>query len=173
MDTNVIPFVPSFCLLLCFVSESSVAVKAKNYCLKHLDPCRFPRRGSFLLFQCNTFSSFLDSSVASRFPLLLAKDKTNLGEFSLTGKVFAALLFTMSINYYFGGNLMKNATKQNETYTDFKDYEENCYLFSPSISKRKSVGGKPYYVRRYFRGGKDFGKTMEQLATKQLYKNAR
>lgn len=68
---------------------------------------------------------------------------------------------------------MKNAAKQNETYTDFKDYEENCYLFSPSISKRKTVGGKSYYVRRYFRGGKDFEKAMEQLATKQLYKNAR
>ncbi len=49
---------------------------------------------------------------------------------------------------------------------------ENCYLFSPSVSRRKTVGGKTYYVRRYFRGDKDFERTMERLATKQVYKNA-
>lgn len=53
------------------------------------------------------------------------------------------------------------------------EYEKNCYFFSPSISKRKSMGGKTYYVRRYFRGGKDFGKTMETLATNKINKNAR
>ncbi len=58
-------------------------------------------------------------------------------------------------------------TKQRETYGSIEEYEENCYLFSPSISKRRSVGGKSYYVRRYFRGGQDFEKTMERLATKQ------
>ena len=52
-----------------------------------------------------------------------------------------------------------------------EDYE-NYYLFAPSVSRRKTVGGKTYYVRRYFRGDKDFGKTMERLATKQVYKNA-
>lgn len=52
------------------------------------------------------------------------------------------------------------------------DYE-NCYLFSPSISKRKTVGKQTYYVRRYFHGGRDFEKTMEQLATKQINKNMR
>lgn len=41
---------------------------------------------------------------------------------------------------------------------------ENCYLFSPSLSKRRDIGGKSYYVRRYFKGGKDFEKTMETLA---------
>lgn len=45
-----------------------------------------------------------------------------------------------------------------------EDYEENCYFFSPSISKRKTVGGRTYFVRRYFKGGKDFEKTMENLA---------
>ena len=49
------------------------------------------------------------------------------------------------------------------------EYEENCYLFSPSISKRRSVGGRSYYVRRYFKGGQDFEKTMERLAVKQSY----
>jgi len=58
-------------------------------------------------------------------------------------------------------------TKQHETYGSIEEYEENCYLFSPSISKRRSVGGKSYYVRRYFRGGQDFEKTMKRLATKQ------
>ena len=52
-----------------------------------------------------------------------------------------------------------------------EDYE-NCYLFAPSISRRESVGRQTYYVRRYFRGDKDFGKTMERLAAKQIYKNA-
>ena len=49
---------------------------------------------------------------------------------------------------------------------------ENCYLFAPSVSRRETVGRQTYYVRKYFRGDKDFGKTMERLATKQVYKNA-
>ena len=65
---------------------------------------------------------------------------------------------------------MNNTTaRQRETYTSVEDYEENCYLFSPSISKRRSVGGRTYYVRRYFKGGQDFEKTMERLAVKQSY----
>lgn len=50
------------------------------------------------------------------------------------------------------------------------DYE-NYYLFVPSVSRRETIGRQTYYVRRYFRGDKDFGKTMERLATKQVYKN--
>ena len=50
---------------------------------------------------------------------------------------------------------------------------ENCYLFSPSISRRRSVGRQTYYVRRYFRGGKDFEKAMERLAVNQANKVAR
>lgn len=64
---------------------------------------------------------------------------------------------------------MKTVTKQRERYGSIEEYEGNCYLFSPSISKRRSVGGKSYYVRRYFKGGQDFEKTMERLAVKQSY----
>lgn len=53
-----------------------------------------------------------------------------------------------------------------------EDYE-NCYLFSPSISKRETVGGKSYYIRRYFKGDKDFEKTMETLAVQHTFKNVR
>ena len=54
-----------------------------------------------------------------------------------------------------------------------EDYEKDCYFFSPSISKRKQVDGKAYYVRRYFKGGKDFGKTLESIAVNQINKIAR
>ena len=50
---------------------------------------------------------------------------------------------------------------------------ENCHLFSPSVSKRETVGGQTYYVRRYFKGGKDFERTMERLAVNQANKAAR
>ena len=58
-------------------------------------------------------------------------------------------------------------------YSSVEEYEKNCYLFAPSISRRETVGGKTYYVRRYFRGGKDFGKTMESVAVNQVNKIAR
>ena len=53
-----------------------------------------------------------------------------------------------------------------------EDYE-NCYIFAPSISRRESAGRQTYYVRRYFKGGKDFERTMEQLAVNQANKIAR
>ena len=53
-----------------------------------------------------------------------------------------------------------------------EDYE-NCYIFAPSISKRKTVDKQTYYVRRYFHGGKDFGNTMAQLATNKIKKIVR
>ena len=53
-----------------------------------------------------------------------------------------------------------------------EDYE-NCYIFAPSISRREKVGGQTYYVRRYFRGGKDFERTMERLAVDRANKIAR
>ena len=65
------------------------------------------------------------------------------------------------------------AVRQLETYLDEEDYEKNCYLFSQSISKRRTVGGKTYYVRRFFRGGKDFEQAMTVLASKQANKNER
>ena len=62
----------------------------------------------------------------------------------------------------------------NTTQKSFHSSEdhENCYLFSPSVSRRETIGRQTYYVRRYFRGDKDFEKTMERLAAKQIYKNA-
>lgn len=53
-----------------------------------------------------------------------------------------------------------------------EDYE-NCYIFAPSISKRKTVDRQTYYVRRYFRGGKDFEKTMKTIAVQRTTNNAR
>ena len=58
-------------------------------------------------------------------------------------------------------------------YSSVEECEKNCYLFAPSVSKRKTVGGKSCYVRRYFKGGKDFEKTMERLAVNQANKIAR
>ena len=63
--------------------------------------------------------------------------------------------------------------KMSKTFCGIEDYEKNCYLFSPSVSKRKNVDGKAYFVRRYFRGGKDFEKTMENLAVQNIVRNAR
>lgn len=50
---------------------------------------------------------------------------------------------------------------------------ENCYIFAPSISRWESVGRQTYYVRRYFRGDKDFEQTMQRLAAKQIDKSMR
>ena len=61
-----------------------------------------------------------------------------------------------------------NAAKQ-QTYTSVEEYEANCYLLFPSISRRKAIGGKTYYVRGYFKGGKDFEKAMRTLAVKNTY----
>ena len=58
-------------------------------------------------------------------------------------------------------------------YSSVDEYEKNCYLFAPSISRREKVGKQSYYVRRYFRGGKDFEKAMERLAVNQANKAAR
>ena len=58
-------------------------------------------------------------------------------------------------------------------YSSVEEYEKNCYLFAPSISRQEKVGKQTYYVRRYFRGGKDFEKAMEQLAVNQANKAAR
>lgn len=50
---------------------------------------------------------------------------------------------------------------------------ENCYIFSPSISRKKNVDGKIYHVRRYFNGNRDFEISMKELATKRANKIAR
>lgn len=66
-----------------------------------------------------------------------------------------------------------NTTIQKATCKNIEEYEQECYLFSPSISKRKIVDRQTYYVRRYFHGGKDFEKTMESIAVNQVNKIAR
>ena len=58
-------------------------------------------------------------------------------------------------------------------YSSVEEYEKNCYLCAPSVSRREKVGKQTYYVCRYFRGGKDFERTMEQLAVNQANKIAR
>lgn len=50
---------------------------------------------------------------------------------------------------------------------------ENCYIFSPSIGRKKNIGGKIYRVTRYFNGNRDFETAMQTLATKQTNKIAR
>ena len=50
-----------------------------------------------------------------------------------------------------------------------EDYE-NCYVFAPSISKRKTVGRQTYYVRRHFNGGKDFEQAMKPVAVQRTMK---
>ena len=66
-----------------------------------------------------------------------------------------------------------NKNTMQAAYGSVEEYEKNCYLFAPSISKREKVGKQTYYVRRYFCGGKDFERTMEQLAVNQANKAAR
>ena len=50
---------------------------------------------------------------------------------------------------------------------------ENCYIFSPSIARKKNVGGKTYRVTRYFNGNRDFETAMKKFATNQYYTNGR
>jgi len=59
-------------------------------------------------------------------------------------------------------------TTQNETYASIDDYMAKHYSFAPSISRQKTVGNKSYYVRRYFKGDKDFSEVMERLAAKNV-----
>ena len=47
---------------------------------------------------------------------------------------------------------------------------ENCYIFSPSIGKKKNIDGKVYHVKRYFNGERDFETSMKKFATNNYYK---
>lgn len=67
----------------------------------------------------------------------------------------------------------KTVARQRQTYVDEEDYEANCYLFSPSIQRQRTIGGKSYYVRRYFRGGNDFETAIRKNAVQQANKNVR
>ena len=53
------------------------------------------------------------------------------------------------------------------------DKFENCYIFSPSIGRKKNVGGKTYRVKRYFNGDRDFEAAMKKFAISDYYKNVR
>ena len=66
---------------------------------------------------------------------------------------------------------MQEAIQNTEPDDEFDPTEH--YLFAPSVSVRRIVDGKAYYVRRFFKGGKDFEKTMQSLAVKQSYKDMR
>lgn len=55
---------------------------------------------------------------------------------------------------------------------NYKDFD-NCYIFSPSIGRKKNVGGKAYRVTRYFNGNRDFETSMKELTTTQVNKTAR
>ena len=50
---------------------------------------------------------------------------------------------------------------------------EKCYIFAPSIGKKKNIAGKTYNVTRYFNGNRDFETSMKELATKQVCETAR
>ena len=50
---------------------------------------------------------------------------------------------------------------------------ENCYIFSPSIGRKKNIGGKNYYVKRYFNGERDFETSVKKFAISDYYKNVR
>lgn len=50
---------------------------------------------------------------------------------------------------------------------------EKCYIFAPSIGKKKNIGGKTYNITRYFNGNRDFETSMKELATKQVCESAR
>ena len=50
---------------------------------------------------------------------------------------------------------------------------EHSYFFSPSIGRKKNVGGKTYHVKRYFNGDRDFEMSMKKIATNQANKIAR
>ena len=67
---------------------------------------------------------------------------------------------------------MSKKANNNQIYSNVEDYEKNCYLASPSISKRRVIQGKPYFVKRYFNGYTDFEETMKKLAINQANKEA-
>ena len=72
-------------------------------------------------------------------------------------------------NQISGGKKMNAVQK---AFYNGEDYEK-CYIFAPSISRRETVGRQTYYVRRYFRGGKDFENTMKAIAVQRTTKNTR
>ena len=68
---------------------------------------------------------------------------------------------------------MKTNSAKQQTYTSVEDYEANCYQLFPSISKRKNLGVKTYFVRWYFNVDTDFEKTLKSLASQHTFENKR
>ena len=64
---------------------------------------------------------------------------------------------------------MQNEVR-NEINEQIEDEFEGLYIFSPSITRTRTINGKTYTVRSYFKGGKDFNETIKRLAVKQAYK---
>lgn len=64
---------------------------------------------------------------------------------------------------------MQNEVR-NEIEEQIEDEFKGLYIFSPSITRTRTINGKTYTVRSYFKGGKDFNETIKRLAVKQAYK---
>lgn len=48
---------------------------------------------------------------------------------------------------------------------------DSCYIFSPSTTKKRIIGGKTYQIQRYFNGNREFDNSMKKIATNNYYKN--
>lgn len=48
---------------------------------------------------------------------------------------------------------------------------DSCYIFSPSTTKKRIIGGKTYQIQRYFNGNREFDISMKKMATNNYYKN--
>ena len=68
---------------------------------------------------------------------------------------------------------MEKSINRKEIVSEVENCGEHCYVFSPAIGKRKTIGGKTYFVRGVFKGGQDFETAMKKFATNQYYTNGR
>lgn len=68
---------------------------------------------------------------------------------------------------------MEKSINRQEIVSKVENCAENCYVFSPAIGKRKTIGGKTYFVRGIFKGGQDFENSMKKFASDNYYKNRR
>lgn len=68
---------------------------------------------------------------------------------------------------------MKIKIDQQVIYEENINCVEDSYIFAPSISQQRTISGKTYTVRRFFRGGQDFETTMKRFASEQFYKERR
>lgn len=68
---------------------------------------------------------------------------------------------------------MEKSINRQKIVSEVENCAENCYVFSPAIGKRKTIGGKTYFVRGIFKGGQDFETSMKKFASDNYYKNRR